>query len=165
MKYIRHTLQRGVSLIEILLVVAIIVILAAITMPIQNSVLINNSLTSATDDISSALRTANLQARLGSHDLGAGIWIGPFKNNQQEILLYRGPTYENRSVDFDMPVEISGGVTVVATPSADINFHILTGANPHATIITIRNPAGEKTLRVNELGTVTRDDVPQIPAK
>ncbi|MBP6926606.1 MAG: prepilin-type N-terminal cleavage/methylation domain-containing protein, partial [Candidatus Pacebacteria bacterium] len=68
------TNQRGVSLIEISLVVAIIVILAAITIPIQNSVLTQQYLSDGSNSIQTALRTANLQAKLGSHNLNAGVW-------------------------------------------------------------------------------------------
>ena len=159
------TNQRGVSLIEIMLVVAIIVILAAITIPIQNSVLTRQYLSDGSSNLQSAFRTANLQAKLGSYGLDAGIWIGEPVSGIPNIVMYRGPSYEARNKELDTPIDMPGGLTIAATPDNDVHFSILTAASDHETIINIKNSAGEKTLVVNVLGTVIEQDEPQPAAK
>ncbi len=149
------TNQRGVSLIEISLVVAIIVILAAITIPIQNSVLTQQYLSDGSNSIQTALRTANLQAKLGSHNLNAGVWIGEPVDGIPNIVLYRGPNYEARNKDLDEPVVVPGGLVITTTPDNDINFSILTAVSDQASVITVKNSAGERIIEVNTLGTVT----------
>jgi prepilin-type N-terminal cleavage/methylation domain-containing protein len=156
----RLSRQRGVSLIEILLVVAIIVIMAAITIPIENGVLTRQYLTDGTGNIQMALRTANLQAKLGTHNLDAGVWIGEPVDGIYPAILYRGPSYEKRTVDLDEPIDIPGGLTISVTPDTDIHFSVLTAANEHDSIIKIQNSSGEKVLHVNTLGTVIEEHEP-----
>jgi prepilin-type N-terminal cleavage/methylation domain-containing protein len=150
--------ERGVSLIEIMLVIAIIVVLSAITLPIQNSVLTSNYLTDGTSNIQSALRTASLQARLSSQGLGAGVWIGKTESGEPDVVFYRGDNYLSRNVEFDKSVDVAGSLIVTATPANDIIFQKNTGAVNHDTIIKIKSVSGERILKVNSLGIVTEEN-------
>jgi prepilin-type N-terminal cleavage/methylation domain-containing protein len=165
MHFLSRKNQGGVSLIEMLLVVAIIVILAAVTIPIENRVLTSQSLSDGVSNMQMALRSANLQAKLGSHNLGSGVWVGEPVDGKPTVIFYRGPSYAERVVDLDTVVDIPGGLTITVTPDADINFHILTATNEHDSIIKIKNGAGEKTLVVNTLGTVLEENNVQPAAK
>ena len=71
------------------------------------------------------------------------------------IVLYRGPNYEARNKDLDEPVVIPGGLLITTTPDNDINFSILTAVSDQASVITVKNSAGERIIEVNTLGTVT----------
>ncbi len=153
----RALLQRGVSLIEIILVIAIIVILAAVAVPIQNTVLRSHAIASAKDDIQSALRSASLNAKLGSNGLEAGVYIGKNEANEPFIVLYRGESYEKRVTDLDTPVDVATTLNVTVAPEADIHFHIVSGAIDHDTIITIQNSDTTKVLHVNTAGTVNEE--------
>ncbi len=151
--------QHGVSLIEMLLVVAIIVILSAITIPIESGVLTRQSLSDGTSNIQMALRSANLQARLGSNGLGAGVWFGDPVDGKPNVVSYRGPSYAERNVDLDMPVEVPGGLVITVTPNKDISFQILSSTVPYDTIIRIENSTGARILQVNTTGTVLENKI------
>lgn len=158
--------QRGLTLLEILLVVAIIVMLAAITIPIETSVLTRQYLSDAENNLQTALRTANLNAKLGTYNLGSGVWIDDASkaiDGKQTVVLYRGSNYESRNKDLDEPIEIPANITIAATPTNDIRFNLLTGMVERDTIIKISNATGEKTLRVNIAGTVSEDNNAQLP--
>lgn len=146
--------ERGVSLIEILLVVAIIVIFSAISLPVQNSVLNGHNLSDGTNNIQIALRSANLQSRLGEDNLPAGVYFGKKENGDTEAVLYKGQNYLERNPELDVFVDISADLEISVEPESDINFHILSGEVLHDTIIVIKNSAGTRTLKVNLLGTV-----------
>jgi prepilin-type N-terminal cleavage/methylation domain-containing protein len=149
--------ERGVSLIEIMLVVAIIVVLSAITLPIQNSILTSNYVADGISNIQSALRTASLQARLSADDLAAGVWFGKTADGKPEVVAYRGESYITRNKEYDVQVEVAGSLDIEVTPDADIHFQKVTGATKHDTIIKIKNVSNVRTLRVNILGTVTEE--------
>jgi prepilin-type N-terminal cleavage/methylation domain-containing protein len=148
---------RGFSLIEIMLVIAIIVILSAITLPIQSTLLSNNYLSETTSNIQASLRTASLQAKLGSLGMPAGVWVGKDGAGKSKVISYRGKSYQDRNTEFDIVVDVVGGVVVSATPEPDINFSILNGTITRDTFVTIKSPSGERVLHINLLGTVIEE--------
>jgi prepilin-type N-terminal cleavage/methylation domain-containing protein len=149
--------EQGVSLIEIILVVAIIVILSAITLPIQNTVLTNNYLSDGLTNIQVAIRTASLHARLATDGLSAGVWVGKTEDGRPEVISYRGESFEKRNKEYDLLVEVAKSLEVSATPGGDIHFNKVSGTTDYDTIITISSLAGKKILKVNTLGIVSEE--------
>ena len=149
--------NRGITMLELLLVMGIIGIISVIVVPIQVNILTRQRLTDATFSIKSSLRAAVLAARLGTEAANAGVWFG--KNDQGEAIAvsYRGHNYNQRKKDFDLDVDIPGGVTLTVEPLPDVNFHRESGMTDHATIITVENSLGKRVLHVNVLGTVIED--------
>lgn len=149
--------EKGVSLIEMLLVVALIVILSAITLPIQSRVLTSNALSDGVSDIATALRTANLQAKLASNGLPAGVYFEETEDGQNKIISYRGSSYEERNPDLDLIVEIPGGLKITVSPDRDVHFAILSSENEHDTIIKVENSSGLRQIRVNTAGAILEE--------
>ncbi len=151
--------QNGVSLIEMLLVVAIIVILSAITVPIQSRVLTRQYLSDGADNIVMALRSANLQAKLASNGLGAGVYFETNAEGEPSVIFYRGPSFKERNIELDLPVEVSAGLSITVTPDPDVNFEILSSKNEHDTIIKIENNGGARQFRINTAGAILEEQV------
>lgn len=162
----QSTNQSGVTLIEIMLVIAIVVILAAITVPIESGILTKHYLSSTTEDIQTTLRSASLKAKIGSYQSAAGVYFGQNLDKTPSIVAYRGDSFESRKTDLDEPIEIAKNVEIIIDPLyQDVHFSMLTGAVAHDTIIKVKNSAGEKIIHVTTAGTVFVEPTVAIDSK
>lgn len=143
----KEKISVGATLIELILVVAIVAILAAPIGAIGGNFLSRNSLQNSVNDIASAFRTAQIYAMNGKEDSKWGVSI-----TGNVLTIFKGDTYSARDSTFDETSNISNRITV---SSAEVVFDKLTG-NPNSTQnISVSNEAGENhSITVNEIGIV-----------
>lgn len=140
-------MKSGVSLIELLLVIAIIAVLGATTIPAGSSFLVRNHLRNKTNEVVSSLRTAQINSLSGKENSQWGVHI-----SASQIIMFKGSSYSAPGTSFDQKYNIPTSISITQT---EIVFDKLTG-NPDTTAtITVSSNAGQSnTVTVNEVGAV-----------
>lgn len=145
--YKKFEFNKGFSLIELLLVIAIISIIAVSSAPFISRFLTQNNLEVATDKVVSTIRKAQLYS-VSSKD--NTVW--GFCKSGTNIRLYQGnctsPTYKE---DFDLTKVTISGLT-------DVSFSGASGkrGEPSSTVtVTISNDAGTNSVSINYAGGLT----------
>ena len=139
----------GFTLIEALLSVAIIAILAGLSLPLYRSYAAQNDLSLAAQYISTSLRRAETYAQNGAQDSPWGVSV-----QTSQVVVYKGDSYENRDRTYDEATTL-GSITSVSGVT-DVSFARLT-TEPSATgAISITSTNNEtRTMSVNEQGTIS----------
>lgn len=139
--------SRGLTVIELLLVIATIVIIGVLVTPALAGFLVRNHWRNTTSELLSAFRTAQLNAMTGKRDHPWGTHI-----SATTITLFQGASFISRVTAFDEVYEVPPSITI--TP-AEIVFAKLTG-NPGApATIAVQDSVGDSiTVSVNAVGTV-----------
>lgn len=139
--------QRGVSLIEIILVIAIIALIGATTIPAGSAFLIRNHLRNKANELATSLRIAQINTLVGKEDSQWGVHI-----SSSQIIMFKGATYSAPGTSFDQDYDIPASISITQT---EVVFDKLTG-NPNSTAtITVSSNAGDSnTVTVNEVGAV-----------
>lgn len=134
----------GFTLIELILVIALISIIGATASPFLSNFILRNNYETTTDKLVSTLRKAQQYSIQGKQNVtwGACLISGV-------IRLYRGscasPTFAE---DFDVPS------TITISGFTDTTFSRLRGEPNLALVISIISDIGTKTVRVNAAGMI-----------
>jgi prepilin-type N-terminal cleavage/methylation domain-containing protein len=149
MKYLYN---RGFTLIEILLVIAILVILVSVTLPKFAEMRAHQVLRAAVEDITSVLNKARSQtlASLESSEYGVHF-------EADSVTIFKGDTYsvsdpDNQVIDIVSPASISSISLTGGT--SNIYFARLTGAPSATGSVTVENGITTKTISVSAAGAV-----------
>jgi prepilin-type N-terminal cleavage/methylation domain-containing protein len=137
-----HFRRKGVTLIELILVIAIFLIISASAYPFGSSFIRRNQLKNTTNEIVSSLRTAQINAMSGKEDRRWGV-----NTTATQITMYA-----EGDGTYDQVFEVASAVNVTAQ---SVIFNNITG-NPDSTAtIAVSNSLGEtNTVTVNEVGIV-----------
>lgn len=135
-------MSRGISIIELILVIAIIAIIGATTIPAGSAFLVRNQLKNTTNELVSSLRTAQINTLNGKEDRQWAIEV-----SGSSIKMYAvGDS------SFDQTFSVPSSISIT---QATIVFDKLTG-NPDAvaTLTLSSNTGDSNTVSVNQVGTV-----------
>lgn len=134
--------QEGVSLIELILVIAIIALIGATSIPAGSAFLVRNQLRNKTYELVSTLRTAQINSLNGKEARQWGVEI-----SASAIKLY---AVDNSA--FDQTYLIPGSISIT---SDTIVFDKLTGNPDSPASLTVSSNVGDSyQVSVNEVGTV-----------
>lgn len=140
--------DRGFTLIEALLSIAILTILTGLTLTIGRTTLLRNDLSSATDLLVSSIRRSQSLAQSNATDSRWGVHL-----EQSKIVLFRGNSYATRDATYDEISKIAGGVGVGG--SAEVVFSQVVGLPVSTATFTFSNILGDVTnISVNGEGVV-----------
>ncbi len=145
----RHYLfkKSGFTLLEIILVVALLAISSGVVAPIYYSAKNSDDLINTRDSLISSLRRAQLLSMAVKNDETWGLKI-----NNQEIIVFQGNDFFSRNQDYDEIVRINRNINVEGID--EIVFLKLSG-RPSVSddfILTSNNKTIE--ISVNQLGIV-----------
>lgn len=141
--------SRGFSLIEVLLSVAIIGMLAGLSLPIYQSFQNRNELDIATQSLASALRRAQIYTRGVSGDSQWGVRV-----QSASITLFKGTSFAGRDTAFDEITTIPSNIVIGGDP--EVVFAKLSGkpdAAGSTTLTGLNNEA--RTVTINAEGMVS----------
>jgi len=142
-------MKKGFTLQEMLLVIALMAIMAVISVPIYQSFQVKNDVDLVANVVASTARRAQILAQGQSGDSSWGI-----KFTSSAVVLFKGATYATRDVNFDenfdVPTTITGGGTTEFVFAKLTGFPLSTGT---MTLTTSTNEV--RTVVINSYGTVS----------
>lgn len=141
--------SRGFTLLEVLLSVAIISLIAGISLPVLGSFNERNNLDVATQGIVSQLRRGQTYARGVNGDSQWGVHV-----QSGDATLFKGVSYAGRDASFDEITTIPSSIT--ASGTTDILYSKLeaTPSTPGTITLTSTNNNQSRTITVNAEGMV-----------
>lgn len=138
--------KSGISIIEIILVIAIVAIIGAATIPLGAQFLNRNSLKNKTNELVTSLNIAQINAMSGKDDSRWGVTV-----SGNQIVMFQGDSYSTRNSTFDVTYTIPASVSIT---SFEVVFSKVTGDPDSAQNITVSSSQGSKQVQVNQLGVV-----------
>ena len=141
-------LKLGFTLLELLLVFALIALLAGISVPVLQSLQVRNNLDIATNTVFQNLRRAQTLSQAVERDNRWGVMI-----DTEKIVIFKGESYLSRDAGFDESFNMPQGVTI--SISQEIIFLKLSGELQASKQITLLSNSGDsKEITINEKGTI-----------
>ena len=147
----RHFTQRGFTLLETVLSIAIILILAGLSIPVFYSFQAKNNVDLASTMVAQSLRRAQALAEAVSGDATWGVKVAT-----NTITIFQGTSFATRNISFDETLDFSQNLTVSGT--SEFVFTKLYGfpqASGTLQLTSLQsNTRDTRILIVNEKGTV-----------
>ena len=141
--------NKGVSLVELLLVVAIIAIVASLSVPFYRSFQIEEQLNTVSKDALQVLREAQNKSITAQEDSAWGVH---FSSTSPDFGTFQGILFAAYYHDnYNVPPSI----TISTDFGEDIYFEKLTGNPSSAGVVTIEdNIGGSKTITISDVGLI-----------
>ena len=146
MHYKKYRSTAAFTLIEVLLVIAILSFLALFIAPVMNGFLINTYFHNNVSTVISTLHTAQQNSISGRADGQWGVNISP-----SAITLYKGANYGSRQQSFDQVTDIPSSINITNT---DVVFKKVTGQPPTARTITVSSQTDTKVITIQQTGII-----------
>lgn len=156
------TRLRGFTAIELLIVIGVIAVIAAVTSLPLATMQTSAGLTGAVDSVVDGLRRAQLQATSGYY---GSAWSVHFSDGEGCVLpaskfhIYSGTVFDS-ATDTIATVELTDSSLITALAlggGCDVNFARYRGTTTNAGTVTVASPAGQsKTVTVSSYGRVSR---------
>lgn len=138
-------LQKGFSLVELLVVMAILGILAFATGPVVSTLRSSWNLEMSTLKLTSALRYARQASVAGKADSAWGVNI-----SSNKITIFAGASFASRNVVYDRREDLSG----VNVSGLTEKIFIASTGRTSAGQVVLSNSFGQKTIDINQLGMI-----------
>jgi len=140
--------RKGFSLIEVLIVIAVLAVIATVVLPQFSKVRENQVLKSGVEDILSSLDKARANTLSSLHSSSYGVHF-----EAGQIVIFKGTSYSsgdsnNETVSIVSPASITSG-------NFDVYFNRLTGAPSNTGAITITTPNYSKTITISATGVAS----------
>ena len=144
--------MRGFTLVELLLVIAIITIMAGLSIPFVQNTQLSTDLGNQTQSVISLVRRAQRQAIDGQNAIGWGV---NFDNSNKIITLFAGSDFVNRDVEYDYISKIPNLVELT-TDFGDQIFFPLYSSEPTAsgTVEIVSNNQDSRKVIINGYGKI-----------
>ncbi len=142
------SVQRGFTLLEVLLSATIITLLTAVSLPVYETFVRRNDLDLTTQQVAAILRRAESYARAMNRDSAWSVEIA-----SGTVTLFQGTSYATRNTAYDETLTIPGSMT----PSGltEVQFTKLTALPNTTGSITLTSTTTEtRTITINAKGTV-----------
>ena len=141
--------EAGFSLIEMLIVVGIMTMILAISVPVYETFAWRDDMDLAAQNLATTFRRAEAYARASNTDNAWGVEI-----QSTVITLFQGTNFAGRNTNFDETTSIPGDVTPSGT--TEIQFAKFTGLPNAAGSVTLTSNTGStRTVAVNAKGMVS----------
>ena len=146
--------EEGITLIELLLVIALIVVLATLSMPVYSNLQTSSQLAESTSLLVQTLRTAKEKSSARLNDVKHGV-----KLEANSYILYYGSSYTTRIQSYDRTINLEGidlswSLSGTGQPN-EINFSKGLSLPDMTGTITLINKIGKiKNITINEIGKI-----------
>jgi Tfp pilus assembly protein FimT len=148
--------KKGISAAEIIVVIAVLSILAAVVIPQFSKIREREVLKSAVADILSSINKAKVETLASVNSSSYGVHF-----QSDKVVIFKGVSFSsgdanNETVDLTLPANISN-VTLsgVSATSGDIYFNRLSGAPSKSGTISVSTPNYSKIVTISALGSTS----------
>ena len=142
--------MKGFTLIELILVIAIMLTISVMAPAFYSRFLLQNAVTNTNDQLTGSLRKAQIYSMVGKQN---SAWSVNFSSNT--ITVYKGTVFASRDLNFDEKFSVNSNVSISGI--TDVNFARLTGVpTPSTSTIIISAGNNSDTLSINSQGVVSR---------
>jgi len=150
------TAKEGITLLEIILVVAALAIMAGGTFTIFSSFITNTYVDDAAQEIVYSLRKANTNTIARLHDLRWGVY---FNDTVQSFTLFAGENFAARNTQYDavtnLPASVSFPQISFNGSGKEVVFRKIAGDTTQYGFLKVRSTSGqERTITINQLGQI-----------
>ncbi len=145
LKKLNH--EQGFTLLELLLSVAIIAILAGLSLPVYRTLLSKNDLDVAAVTVAQSLRRAQILSQAVDGDMTWGL-----KVQSGSIVIFRGASFAARDTTFDETFSTS--TTIGVSGTTEIVFAKMTGLPQSTGAVTLSSETDTKSVTINAKGMV-----------
>lgn len=136
-------MNRGITLIELLLVISLILLVGLMSTAFYGKFVNQNAVQNAQNQITASLRKAQTYSMMGKQN---GVWGVRYSPSTITLYLTGNPA-------FDENYAVNQNITVSAF---DITFAKITGLPSSSPTITISDGINSKTITVNNQGVVSK---------
>ncbi len=142
-------MNKGFTLIEVLLALSVIAIILGISAPVYQSFQVRNDLDIAATTIAQSMRRAQTLSQAVDGDSVWGVDV-----RSGSITVYKGTSYVARDATYDELFDLQSSIT--ASGLSGVSFAKFTGIPQATGTITLTSNANEtRTIIINAKGTVT----------
>ena len=139
--------KQGFTLLELLLSVALISILAGLSLPVYRTLMMKNDLDIAAVTIAQSLRRAQVLSQAVDGNTTWGI-----KVQSGSIVLFKGASFAARDQNFDETFDVP--TTINASGASEIVFTKFTGFPQTTGTINLSTESDDRSVVINEKGTI-----------
>lgn len=136
----------GFTLIELILVIALMGLLGLGTLPFSSNLLSRNAVDSKTNELYSFVKTAQLNSMLGKANSSWGVAI-----NNGVLYLFKGNSFAERDLAFDQKITLPSTITIT---EAELVFNRVNGELNQEYQLTVSSQLKTKTVSITRLGVV-----------
>ncbi|HLZ14747.1 MAG TPA: prepilin-type N-terminal cleavage/methylation domain-containing protein [Candidatus Saccharimonadales bacterium] len=141
--------EAGFSLIEMLLVVAIMASILAISVPVYERFVWRDDMDLAAQNLATTFRRAEDYARSGYNDSAWSVEI-----QSSGMTLFMGTSFAGRNTNYDEAISFPGDVT--PSGGTEVQFAKFTGLPGAANSVTLTSTTGDnRTVAVSAKGVVS----------
>ena len=144
--------SNGFTLLEVLLSVAIISLLAGLSLSVYRVLIKKNDLDIAATTVAASLRRAQILSQAVDRDEAGSVLWG-VKVQSESIILFNGPSYAARDTALDEIFDVPATVSIGG--STEIVFAKFTGFPQAAGAINLSTEGDSRSVSINEKGTIT----------
>ncbi|MDD5110526.1 MAG: prepilin-type N-terminal cleavage/methylation domain-containing protein [Patescibacteria group bacterium] len=154
------SLVRGFTLVELLVVMAVLVALAVLIVPLYANLQTERQAATAAEGVVSTLREAQARAMAGDGDRTWGVYFfdDPAGHGDQ-FVLFRGENYAGRDASYDLVTALDDSLAFSAVSLGggnEVVFGKVRGTTANTGSVTLTSTQGESvTVAVNSAGTVS----------
>jgi prepilin-type N-terminal cleavage/methylation domain-containing protein len=144
--------MKGFTLIELIIVIALMAIVAALSLPFLQTSQVKSDLNSSTQEIVQILRQTQQQAAAGKNN---DSWGAYFNNGEKSLVIFKGANFANRDTDYDLKISYPDSFSLVTDFGPEIIFTLHSGLpSPEGQIILSDQNNESKIIIINSLGQV-----------
>jgi len=137
----------GFTIIELLLVIALMITIAAFSTPFYARFLTQNSVSTVRDQLTSHLRRAQMNAMMGKNNGPWGVtYVSP------KLILFQGTSYATRTTALDESFIVNPSISISGL--GELIYTKTTGLPNASASITISGTGSSKTISVSNQGVV-----------
>ena len=141
----------GITIIELLLVVAIISIIGLMSASFYSRFLTQNAVANTTDQLVSSFRKAQIYSMMGKQNSS---WSVNYGGTPNTITFYLGTPFAGHNTAFDEKFSISSNISV--TGITDVNFAKRTGLPNTTGTTNIIGNGQTKQITINSQGVASK---------
>ena len=144
-------MKDGFTIVELLIVIAITIIVAVVTIPVYGNLQASSQLNETSSQLIQIIRMAQLRSMSRLNNNRHGVKIEP-----DSFVIYQGDSYATRNIAYDLVTNLDDILSLSSNLTGDeINFSLGLGKpNSFGTITLTHGLKNTKQIVINSLGLV-----------